>query len=137
MQHGDGQIVEEGFTKTLNVVQTALDVAGLEPTIGAFADGTNAVISTLRAAAAKEKDDRKKHLINTGISTLSIIPFADVLKIFKIRKLGAPATKAAIKGIRAGKVAAKGYKNYKDDEPVKKFDSEYKKYLEKYSYEDI
>jgi len=133
MQSDKPQVVEESFAKTLNVVQTALDVAGLEPTIGAFADGTNAVISALRAAASKEKDDRKKHLINAGISTLSIIPFADVLKIFKIRKLGVPATKAAIKGIRAGKVAAKGYKNYKDD----KFDSEYKKYLEKYTYEDI
>ena len=137
MKYNDEEVVEESFTKTLNVVQTALDVAGLEPTIGAFADGSNAVISALRAALSKEKDERNKHLINAGISTLSIIPFADVLKIFKIRKLGIPATKAAIKGIRAGKVAAKGYKSYKDDEQVKKFDSEYKKYLEKYSYEDI
>lgn len=134
MKYNDEEVVEESFTKTLNVVQTALDVAGLEPTIGAFADGSNAVISALRAALSKEKDERNKHLINAGISTLSIIPFADVLKIFKIRKLGIPATKLAIKGIRAGKVAAKGYKDY---EPVKKFDSKYKKYLEKYSYEVI
>jgi len=136
MQSDNPPVIEESFAKTLNVIQTALDVAGLEPTIGAFADGSNAVISALRAAASKEKDDRKKHLINAGISTLSIIPFADVLKIFKIRKLGVPATKAAIKGIRAGKVAAKGYKNYKDDgyeAQLKKFDSEYKKYLDKYS----
>ena len=107
MKYNDEEVVEESFTKTLNVVQTALDVAGLEPTIGAFADGSNAVISALRAALSKEKDERNKHLINAGISTLSIIPFADVLKIFKIRKLGVPATKLAIKGIRAGKVAAR------------------------------
>ncbi len=41
----------------------------------------------MRAALAKEPDQRKKHLINMGISAASMIPFADVLKLLKTRKL--------------------------------------------------
>ena len=74
-------------SKLLNSIQLALDVAGLEPTVGTAADGTNSLISLLRAALAKEKDEKKQHLINAGISALSMIPFADVLKVLKIRKI--------------------------------------------------
>jgi len=87
---------------TLDKIQTALDVAGIEPTVGTAADGANAVISLLRAAAADEKDGKKKHLINAGISAVSMVPFADVVKIFKFK----PARKLAVKGARAVKKAA-------------------------------
>ena len=86
----------------LDTVQVALDVAGIEPTVGTAADGTNAVISLLRAAAADERDSKKKHLINAGISAISMVPFADVVKIFKFK----PARKLAVKGARAAKKAA-------------------------------
>ena len=86
----------------LDTVQTALDIAGIEPTVGTAADGANAVISLLRAAAAEEADSKKKHLINAGISAVSMVPFADIVKIFKFR----PAKKLAVKGARAVKSAA-------------------------------
>ena len=79
---------------------------------------------------AKENDDRKRHLINAGISSLSMIPFGDVLKILKIRKLGKPATKMAIKGIRSGKLAARGYKDFKGKNKPEHNTSEYRKYLD-------
>lgn len=138
MKSNNEQVLEEGLSEALNKIQIALDIAGLEPTIGILADGSNAIISTLRAVASKEKNTRKKHLINAGISALSVIPFGDVLKILKLRKVSKPATKLAIKGIKAGKVTAKGYKDYTSDhEHGKKFDSEYKRYLEKFNHENI
>jgi hypothetical protein len=73
-------------SNTVDKIQAALDVAGFEPTIGTTADATNAVISGLRAALSKESDERKKHIINAGISAVSMIPFADVIKILKLRK---------------------------------------------------
>ena len=122
-------MINEG--KLLNKIQLALDVAGLEPTIGTFADGSNSLISLLRAAASKEKDSRKQHLINAGISAISLIPFADVIKLLKLRRLSKPATKAAIKGIRGVKTASKGYKNYSDGDDVNQLpDNEFKKYSE-------
>ena len=91
-------IIEE---KAIDQIQTALDIAGLEPTVGSVADGANIIISLLRAAANKEKDKRKEHLINAGISAISLIPFADVIKLLKLRKIGKTATKAGISGARA------------------------------------
>ena len=88
-------------------LQTALDVIGLDPTVGTTADLLNLSISGLRsglALAKKENDIAKEHAINAGISAISIIPFADVIKILKFRKLGKlkrPATKLAVKGGRA------------------------------------
>jgi len=84
----------------LDQLQAALDVAGVEPTIGTGADAINTVISGLRAATAKTSDQRKEHIINAGISAISTIPFADVIKLLKLRKLGRPATKFAVKGAR-------------------------------------
>lgn len=86
--------------RDLNKLQAALDIAGFEPTVGTAADVANAAISTLRAAFSKEKDERKKHLINAGISAISILPFADVIKVLKLRKVR-PLAKAAVKGSRA------------------------------------
>ena len=91
-------IVEE---KAIDKIQTALDIVGLEPTFGSVADGANSIISLLRAAASKETDKRKEHLINAGISAISLIPFADVIKLLKLRKVGKTATKAGVRGARA------------------------------------
>jgi len=83
----------------LDQIQAALDIAGFEPTVGTAADATNTIISGLRAALAKEPDERKKHIINAGISAVSVIPFADVIKILKLRK-HKPIAKLAIAGAR-------------------------------------
>lgn len=98
----------------LNTIQNALDVAGLEPTVGTFADGANSVISLLRAAAAKEPDQRKKHMINAGISSISMVPFGDVAKLLKFRKVPKTAVKGFIKGSRGIKNYAKVQKKYGD-----------------------
>lgn len=79
----------------------ALDVAGIEPTIGTGADAVNVVISLLRAAKDKEPNDRNKHLIDAGISAVSLVPFGDVVKLIKLRKLRRPAAKIA-RGIKTG-----------------------------------
>ncbi len=99
-------------------LQTALDVLGLDPImgVGPAADTVNVVISALRsglALAKKENDIAKEHIINAGISAISLIPFADVIKILKFRKLGKlkrPATKLAVKGGRALKSYGKQQK---------------------------
>jgi GH24 family phage-related lysozyme (muramidase) len=74
-------------------VQHALDVVGLEPTIGSVADGSNAIISLLRSALEKEKNEKKKHLLNAAISAVSIIPFGDLAKIIKLRSVRKPTVK--------------------------------------------
>jgi len=108
----------------LDKVQAALDVAGIEPTIGTAADGANAVISLLRAAAADEKDSKKKHLINAGISAVSMVPFADVIKIFKAK----PVRKLAVKGARTIKQAATTQKS-----TGTRFNEQCEAYLRQYS----
>ncbi len=91
---------ESKLTKYTDIVQGALDIAGLEPTIGTAADATNAIISTLRAAIAKETDTRKKHLLNAGISAVSMLPFGDVAKLAKLRSIRKPLTKG-LKSVKA------------------------------------
>jgi hypothetical protein len=97
----NGEWIAES-NKFIDKIQNALDVAGFEPTIGTFADGANAIISGLRAALAKEDDEKKKHLINAGISAASMIPGGDVAKLAKLRK-----------GTKAAKVVNKGAKSIK------------------------
>jgi hypothetical protein len=94
------QQLQQNKQSKLDTLQSALDIAGFEPSVGTAADATNTVISGLRAALAKEPDQRKKHLINAGISAISMVPFADVIKLLKIRKLGKPATQLAAQGAR-------------------------------------
>ena len=100
---------EQEKIKSIDALQMALDVAGFDPTYGTIADGINVILSTLRsglALARKEGDQAKEHAINAGISAISLIPFADVIKVLKLRKLGKlkrPATKLAIAGARAAK----------------------------------
>ena len=68
--------IEEESSK-LDKLQLALDVAGIEPTVGTVADGTNAIISALRlasAAARKDKDAANKILFLGGqLFSLSIV----------------------------------------------------------------
>lgn len=92
--------------KAIDKLQLALDVAWFEPTYGTIADIINIVISTFRSLLATEKDERKRHIINAGISAISIIPFADVIKVLKLRK-SPKLAKAAIKWARAAKNYAK------------------------------
>lgn len=76
-------------------LQYALDILGIEPTIGTVADATNSIISILRAALEKETDNKKKHLLNAAISAVSMIPFGDLVKLIKLRVLRKPAVKLA------------------------------------------
>jgi len=92
---------ESKITNLTNMIQSALDIAGFEPTIGTAADATNAVISTLRAAIAREPDVRKKHLMNAGISAASMLPFGDIAKLAKLRKIRKPLTKG-LKAVKSG-----------------------------------
>ena len=97
------RLYQEGW---LDKLQLALDVIGFEPTVGTAADASNAVISALRAgsAAARGKGDlAKQHTIDAGISAISMVPFGDVVKIFKLRK----ARRVAMKGARAAKAQGK------------------------------
>jgi hypothetical protein len=105
--------------KAIDAIQAALDVAGIEPTYGTIADAANVAISGLRAALTKEKDQRKRHIINAGLSAISLIPFADVIKILKLRR-SHTATRAAIKGARALKTASRGLRassRFEDQKP--------------------
>ena len=80
-------IIREGW---LDKLQVALDVIGFEPTVGTAADASNSVISALRSAAAiarRDGDTAKQHAIDAGISAISMIPFGDVAKIAKLRKV--------------------------------------------------
>jgi len=92
-------------SSNLDKLQIALDIAGLEPTqtLGAILDGANAVISLLRAAAAKEPDQIKKHLINAGISAVGVVPFGDVVKLLKLKGAAKPILKTVIKGAMLAK----------------------------------
>jgi hypothetical protein len=84
---------KEKIDSIIDGLQHALDIVGLEPTIGSVADGTNAVISLLRSALSKETNEQKKHLLNAAISAVSVIPFGDLAKIIKLRVLRKPAVK--------------------------------------------
>ena len=102
--HNESTQVNEA---AIDKVQAALDVIGMEPTVGTGADVANTLISSFRAALADEKDERKKHIINAAISAVSIIPGADVIKFLK---LGRPAKKLAVKGLKAARKSATGIK---------------------------
>ena len=92
----------------IDKLQLALDVVGFEPTVGTAADAANVIISGLRAGMAvaqKNNDKAKEHVINAGISAVSLLPFADVVKIAKLRKLRKPLLKGTKKVKAAGKEA--------------------------------
>ena len=93
-------------------LQLALDLIGIEPSVGTIADAANIVISLgrmLNNARKKETSEVKRHAINAGISAISLIPLGDVAKLLKIRtlarkgKMGKAAAKASISGLRSAK----------------------------------
>jgi hypothetical protein len=92
--------------KAIDKLQLALDVIWFEPTYGTIADIVNTVISLFRSALATESDERKRHIINAWISAISIIPFADVIKLLKLRK-SPKVAKNFIKWARVAKRYAK------------------------------
>lgn len=109
---------DEKKISALTALQAGLDIAGLEPTIGAFADGANALIYSLRAAKSAltgEGKQAKEHLIDGAISAISLIPFADVIKLVKLRKVPKLA-KAGIKWARHLKAYAKTKKTARASE---------------------
>lgn len=88
--------------KAIDAFQAALDLVGLEQTRGAAADGVNAIIYLFRSAQSAFKGKGKeasRHLLDAGISAVSIIPFADLIKLLRLRKAPKLA-KATIKGAR-------------------------------------
>lgn len=107
--HEDLDTNSNKMTK-LDKIQLMLDVIWFEPTVGTVADVINSVISLARAALASESDMRKRHIINAGISTISIIPSADVIKLLKLRK-SPKLAKAAIQWARVAKNYAKKNKS--------------------------
>ena len=76
--------------KAIDALQAALDIAGLEQTWGVFADGANSLIYAFRSvksALTGKGKEAKQHLLDAGISAVSIIPFADVIKLLRLRKV--------------------------------------------------
>ena len=111
MKKNDLQLIAERYDaiiateSVIDKLQGALDIIGFEPTLGTAADIANTAISGLRAALANEPDERKRHLINAGISAASMIPAADLIKVLKLRKsnLGRVVAKKGIEGTRAAR----------------------------------
>ena len=101
--------LKESYDSNLDIIQSALDIVGLEPTIGTGADVANVIISLFRAAKDKTSDSRKEHLLDAAISAVSIIPAADLVKLVKIRKYRKLATKTARAAKRASKISPKSY----------------------------
>lgn len=90
----------------LDKIQTTLDAVGAaEPT--PFADGSNAVISLVRAAT--EPGRRKEHLSNAAISAISVIPYVGDLA--KASKYGSKAAKSTSTTAKSAPTAstAQGY----------------------------
>jgi len=111
----------------IDAIQYALDVVGLEPSIGSVADATNVVISLLRTALSKEKDEAKKHLLNAAISAVSIIPFGDLAKLIKLRLIRKPAVKLLKFVKKYLKGLSPSYSNRDAENLVEKWSVKYKK----------
>ena len=104
-------------TSNLDKLQVALDIIGIEPSVGSLADGANAVISTLRAAwelISGNFSQSTSHAIDAGISAISLIPGADFIKLLKARKIQKPALIAG----RTLKTAAEWNNMYQDIQVV-------------------
>ncbi len=100
-------------------LQSGLDVAGMIPAVGIFADAPNIAISSLRAGLTDDPKQKEKHLKNAALSTAAAVPgfglAAGAGKIgTNMAKLGANVDKAgrAIKtGLKTSKVPLKVTKN--------------------------
>ena len=114
----DNHLIEQQYqlilerSNALDNLQAALDVVGLEPTqtVGSAADIANSIISLLRSAFSKTKDEREKHIINAGISAVSILPVGDLIKVLKLKQFSKPLTKATIQTTKTARAAARGIK---------------------------
>jgi hypothetical protein len=84
------------FAKGLDAIQAGMDVAGaIDPT--PIVDGVNAGVSVVRAFT--DPKNAGKHLVNAGVSAVSMVPYlGDLAKVFKY---GGRAAKAG----EAGKAA--------------------------------
>ena len=118
--------VKETGDKALDAIQLALDIAGIPPSIGTPVNAVNTIISLLRAAKDKEQDERKKHLIDAGLNAISMIPFASVVKLVKLRALRKPAVMAARAIKTGGEVAPRSYEPGVVQEDGEWYDSEKK-----------
>ncbi len=88
------RITESAMDDKLDALQAGLDIVGFDPeVIGVAADSTNALISLLRAYKDKCPEERKKHLLNAAISAVSAIPFADIVKFFKLKRMASKVGK--------------------------------------------
>ncbi len=115
----------KGSKDVIDGIQYALDVVGIEQTVGSAADVTNVIISLLRATLSREKEETKKHLLNSAISAASIIPFGDIAKLIKIRALRKPTAKL-LKFIK--KYLKSSTPSYLDN-LLEKYSSTYKKLI--------
>jgi len=119
----------------LDKLQATLDIAGVSPElVGTGADAVNIVISLgrfLYNTLKGEKDEMKRHIINAGLSAISLIPFADVVKVLKLRtlaragKAGKLVAQAGVKGLKSAKVAgvaAKSARALKSQSELQKTD---------------
>jgi hypothetical protein len=119
----------------LDKLQATLDIVGVSPElVGTGADAVNIVISLgrfLYNTLKGEKDEMKRHIINAGLSAISLIPFADVVKVLKLRtlaragKAGKLVAQAGVKGLKSAKVAgvaAKGARALKSQAELQKTD---------------
>lgn len=73
--------------QALDKISSILDLAGLDPTFGTIADLSNAVLYAGRGLAAKDPQMRNQHYLNALISSVSAIPFADVIKLLRAKKI--------------------------------------------------
>lgn len=110
-QENQGQSHQgNGRESAFDAIQTGLDAYGvvgdvIVPGTGALADGANAVFSLERAIA--EPHRAGEHLLNAGISAVSMIPFVgDFAKVFKYGAKGARAARGAKAAIKAGDYGA-------------------------------
>ena len=105
-QNIPGNTPEEKLNTAVDSLQLALDLGGVADPTG-IADGANGVIYLLRAAA--DNQNWPSHVTNALISFVSIIPFADVVKLAKV-KGGTKLAKNVAKGSRAVKTAGQNAK---------------------------
>ncbi|NES21398.1 MAG: hypothetical protein F6K41_21330 [Symploca sp. SIO3E6] len=116
-----GEVTDEPsfYERISNYGHGVLDVVGLFPVIGEFADGANVVLSLVESAAYAvmgDSDKARDSLGDAGLSVISIVPVAgDILsKGGKVGKLGKVISK------NADEVADVGVKNKKTLEIVKR-----------------
>lgn len=95
---------QEKVDTTLDTLNLALDGVGIADPTGA-ADGVNSLIYGIRGLATKDPDKRKSHFYNALISAISAVPFGDLAKLLKAKKL---LKKPVIQGMQTLRAGARG-----------------------------